>query len=209
MISILANITDGISAFMGFNVYTWVVLPFLIFLARMADVMLGTIRVVFISRGMKYASAVVGFFEVLIFILALGQIMQNLTNPFCYIGYAGGFAMGNYVGIYIVEMLSLGSVIIRVVTRENVYKLLRALRKVNFGVTSVEGHGAKGRVDIIFTVIPRREIKKFMRIVNKHSPHAFFSIEEVGFVEKGIFPLRKKITSRDVMRAFRGYRKRK
>ena len=88
--------------------FAWVVLPILIFLARICDVSLGTVRLIFVSRGFKYLAPVIGFFEVLIWILAMTQIMQNLTNPICYLGYAGGFATGNYIGILIAEKLSLG-----------------------------------------------------------------------------------------------------
>ena len=79
--------------------YAWLILPLLIFLARVADVSIGTIRLIFISRGLKYLAPVVGFFEILIWLLAIGQIMKNLSNPACYIAYAGGFAMGNFVGM--------------------------------------------------------------------------------------------------------------
>jgi uncharacterized protein YebE (UPF0316 family) len=85
----------------NFGLYTWIVLPLLIFLARVVDVSMGTIRVIFVSRGLKYLAPVVGFFEVLIWLLAIGQIMKNLSSPLCYVAYAGGFAAGNYIGIVI------------------------------------------------------------------------------------------------------------
>lgn len=75
-------------------VYTWIAIPSLIFVARVIDVSLGTVRVIFVSRGLKYLAPVVGFFEILIWLLAIGQIMRNLSNPACYIAYAGGFALG-------------------------------------------------------------------------------------------------------------------
>ena len=92
------------------NFYAWLLLPFLIFMARIADVSIGTVRLIFVSRGFKYLAPIVGFFEVHIWLLAIGQIMKNLSNPICYLGYAGGFAMGNYVGMHIAEKLSLGVV---------------------------------------------------------------------------------------------------
>jgi uncharacterized protein YebE (UPF0316 family) len=92
--------------FVNSGVYTWIVLPVLIFVARITDVSLGTVRVIFVSRGLKYLAPLVGFFEVLIWLLAIGQIMKNLSNPVCYIAYAAGFGMGNYVGIRIAEKLA-------------------------------------------------------------------------------------------------------
>jgi uncharacterized protein YebE (UPF0316 family) len=88
--------------------YSWVVLPVLIFCARIIDVSVGTVRVILTSRGYRYAAPALGFIEVLIWLLAIGEIMKNLANPACYVAYAGGFATGNYVGIYINQRLSLG-----------------------------------------------------------------------------------------------------
>lgn len=171
--------------------YTWFVLPFLIFVARIADVSVGTMRLIFISRGLKYLAPIAGFFEVLIWLLAIGQIMRHLSNPICYIAYAGGYAMGNYVGMLIVEKLSLGVVLVRVITEMDAAQLLDSLRAEHYGVTSIDGHGSSGQVKIIFTVVPRREVRKVVSLVKNFNPHAFYTIEEVGFVEKGVFPSRK------------------
>ena len=90
------------------DLYGWVVLPLLIFVARIMDVSIGTSRVIFVSRGYRVLAAVAGFWEVLIWLLAIGQIMQNLDNPMCYLAYAGGFAMGNYIGITLTNKMSWG-----------------------------------------------------------------------------------------------------
>jgi len=92
------------------EIYALIGLPLLIFFARVCDVSLGTIRIIFISKGIKYLAPIVGFFEILIWLLAISQIMQNLTNPYYYIFYAGGFATGNLVGIILDEKLSIGTV---------------------------------------------------------------------------------------------------
>jgi uncharacterized protein YebE (UPF0316 family) len=191
----------------GFDLYAWVVIPFLIFVARIADVSLGTIRVIFISRGLKYFAALMGFFEILIWLLAIGQIMKNLSNPACYIAYAGGFAMGSFVGIWIAEKLSLGVVLIRVVTKKDASELVEHLKSADYGVTSVDGHGATGQVKVVFTILPRREVKRVADLINKFNPQAFYSIEEVGFVEKGIFPPRQIGGFTNFARLFRPFRK--
>ena len=173
------------------GLYTWLVLPALIFFARVVDVSMGTIRVIFVSRGLKYLAPVVGFFEILIWLLAIGQIMKNLSNPMCYIAYAGGFAMGNFVGIHIAEKLSIGVVMIRVVTKNDAAQLVDFLKEKNYGVTSVDGHGTSGQVKVVFTIVPRREVRSVVELIKKFNPQAFYSIEEVGLVERGIFPIRK------------------
>jgi len=173
------------------ELFAWVVLPVLIFIARVADVSLGTVRVIFITRGLKYFAPIVGFFEILIWLLAIGQIMRNLSNPLCYIAYAGGFATGNYVGILITEKLSLGVVLIRVITSKDALELLEYLKSADYGVTSVDAHGSAGKVQVVFTIVPRREVASVVNLIKQFNPKAFYTIEEVGFVEEGIFPTRK------------------
>jgi len=171
--------------------YVWFILPLLIFIARVADVSLGTVRVIFITRGLKYFAPIVGFFEILIWLLAIGQIMRNLSNPLCYIAYAGGFATGNYVGIWIAEKLSLGVVLIRVITSKDASELLEYLKSADYGVTSVDAQGSAGKVQVVFTIVPRREVTSVVNLIKQFNPKAFYTIEEVGFVEEGIFPTRK------------------
>lgn len=187
--------------------YAWFLLPFLIFLARVVDVTMGTIRVIFVSRGLKYLAPVVGFFEILIWLLAIGQIMKNLSNPVCYIAYAGGFAVGNYVGIAIAEKLSLGVVLIRVVTAKDALPLVERLKERNYGVTCVDGHGTTGEVKVVFTVVKRREVTNIVELIKTFNPHAFYSIEEVGFVEKGVFPLRESWRDSRLLKIFKPFRK--
>jgi uncharacterized protein YebE (UPF0316 family) len=184
-------------------VYAWVLLPFLIFLARIADVSIGTVRLIFVSRGFKYLAPLVGFFEVLIWLLAIGQIMKNLSNPVCYIAYAGGFAMGNYVGMYIIEKLSLGLALIRVITKRDAGPLVECLRSENYGVTSIDGHGTSGEVRVVFTIVPHREVQSVVDLIKKFNPQAFYSIEEVRHVEKGVFPVRKYWLNLSLLREFR------
>jgi uncharacterized protein YebE (UPF0316 family) len=173
------------------ELFTWIILPLLIFIARVSDVSLGTVRVIFIARGLKYFAPIVGFFEIIIWLLAIGQIMQNLSNPVCYIAYAGGFAMGNYVGIWIAEKLSLGVVLIRVITSKDASELIEYLKAAEYGVTNVDAQGSAGKVQVVFTIVRRREVASVVNLIKQFNPKAFYTIEEVGFVEEGIFPARK------------------
>jgi uncharacterized protein YebE (UPF0316 family) len=187
--------------------YTWIIIPFLIFTARIFDVSLGTVRVIFVSRGFKFWAPLTGFFEVLIWLLAIGQIMKNLSNPACYLAYASGFAMGNFVGLYIADKLSIGIVLIRVITQKDASPLVESLKAFNYGVTSVDGHGSSGQVRVVFTIVPRREVSNVVELIKKFNPHAFYSIEEVGFVEKGIFPLKRTWRYSVLLKLLRPYRK--
>jgi uncharacterized protein YebE (UPF0316 family) len=192
---------------LAFSLYTWVIVPVLIFVARVLDVSLGTVRVIFVSKGLKHLAPVVGFFEILIWLLAIGQILANLKNPACYIAYAGGFATGNYIGIMIAEKLSLGVVLLRVVTQKNADELVSSLSSAEYGVTSVDGQGVHGSVKIIFTIVSRKEISRVIGLVKKFNPKAFYTIEDIGFVEEGIFPLRKSWHNTTFELLFRPFRK--
>ena len=192
---------------MNSDFFIWFLIPVLIFCARVIDVTLGTIRVIFVSKGLKYLAPITGFFEVLIWLLAIGQIMNNLTNPICYIAYASGFAMGNYVGMIIAEKLSLGVVLLRVITQNDAAELVKALSSQKFGVTSVEGKGAQGKVNIIFTIIPRKQVIKVIDIVKEFNPKAFYTVGDIGFVEKGIFPISRSWHNEAFEFLFRPFRK--
>jgi len=189
------------------NLYAWLFLPLMIFTARVADVTLGTVRVIFVSRGMKYLAPIVGFVEILIWLMAIGQVMQKLSNPLCYIAYAAGFATGNFVGISIAERLSLGVVMVRVITAQDALPLVEHLKAQNYGVTSIDGHGTSGEVQVVFTLVPRREVPSVVSLIKLFNPQAFYSIEEVGFVEKGVFPLRRSWRDALFLKIFGPFRK--
>ena len=112
-----------------FDYYNWLVLPLIIFASRFGDVTLSTIRHVMTSRGYKSISPVLGFFEVLIWIVVVSQIMKQANNFACYIAWAGGFAAGNYIGLLIEEKIALGLQIIRIITNRECSELIDHLQK--------------------------------------------------------------------------------
>ncbi len=170
--------------------WTWIVLPALIFLSRILDQSIGTLRLIFVSKGYRRIAPVLGFFEVIIWLLAVAQVMKHLDNPISYIAYGGGFAMGNYIGIIIEEKLSIGNVILRVIPKKDTTALINHLREEGFGVTSVKAEGAKGEVDIVFTIIKRKSIHKAIKIVTHYNPNAFYTIEEIKAVKEGYFGIK-------------------
>lgn len=168
-------------------IYTYLIIPFLIFIARISDQSIGTLRLIFISKGYKNLAPFIGFFEVIIWILAIRQIFQHLDNWVCYIAYGAGFAMGNYIGILLDERLSLGNVLIRVIPRFDTTNLINDLSNQGFGLTVMDAEGKNGPVKIVMTIIQRKEIPAVVEIINKHNPNAFYTIEEVKAVNKGVF----------------------
>jgi len=170
-----------------FDYYNWLLLPLIIFFSRICDVTLGTLRHVMMARGQKNITPILGFFEVLIWIIIVSQVMKQAHNFACYIAWAGGFAAGNYIGLLIEERIALGLQIIRIITNQQCAELIAKLQDANHGTTVVEAQGAKGPVKIILTVVKRKNIDPIINIIQKYNPDAFYSIEDIRDVNRGVF----------------------
>ena len=171
----------------SFDYFNWIILPLLIFLSRLLDVTLGTLRHVFMAKGMKKIAPILGFFEVLLWLIVVGQVMKNLNNFMCYIGWAGGFAMGNYIGLLIEERIALGLQVIRIITNQNCDNLIEAFKKDNHGITIVDGQGAKGPVKLIFTIAERKTTELIIKLIKEYNPGAFYSVEDIKDSSRGVF----------------------
>jgi len=171
----------GISPF-AFN---WFILPLLIFCARISDVTLSTIRIVFVMSGRRNLAPILGFFESLIWLIAISQIIKNISSPLSYIAYASGFATGTYVGMVIEEKLALGKVMVRVITRREATALLKFLQTSKYGFTSVDAQGKRENVSLIFSVVERQDLPEFISIIERFNPNAFYTVENVRYVSDG------------------------
>jgi uncharacterized protein YebE (UPF0316 family) len=141
-----------------------------------------------LSKSIRYIVPFIGFGEVMIWLIAISQIMKNLHNPACFIAYASGYSMGIFVGIKIEERLALGLQIMRVITAANPDKLISALVQNNFGVTTMDGQGAKGPVKILLVVVKRKDIVLVKKLIEETNPHSFYSVEDIRNVSHGVFP---------------------
>jgi len=170
------------------DLFVYFLLPLLIFLARICDVTIGTMRIIMISKGKKLLAPVLGFFEILIWIIAIGKIMQNLNNPVCYVAYAGGFAIGNYVGMKVEEKLAIGLIVLRIITQEDASGLIKALRDMGFGITEIDAIGKDKKVHVIFSIMKRHDIPVIVEKINNFNPKAFYTIEDIRAINQGVFP---------------------
>ena len=175
--------------FLDSEIFRWLVLPLLIFVARVMDVTIGTVRIIFVAKGKKWLAPLCGFFEAIIWLLAMGQVMQNLNNVACFLAYGAGFATGNFVGITIEERLAVGTLVVRIITARKPSRLIEALAAANYGVTRVEGHGANGPVTMVYTVIKRKDLSQVTGMIRDFDPKAFYAVEEVRQANEGIFPV--------------------
>jgi uncharacterized protein YebE (UPF0316 family) len=172
------------------NWQSWVVLPLLVFLARLVDVSLGTVRIILISRCRKYLAPTLGFLEVLIWITVVSQVVSGAQNIVAYLAYAAGFAVGNYVGMLIEEKLAIGTLVVRVILPQEGSLLVEHLHEEGYGATYVDGHGASGPVMLIYTIVMRKELPRVVNLIQQVHPRAFFTVEELRSAQQGIFPVR-------------------
>jgi uncharacterized protein YebE (UPF0316 family) len=171
--------------------YVWIGLPLMIFAARVCDVTLGTMRIIFTSRGMRNWAPVLGFVETFIWIIAVSSIVKHAQNVAAYIGYAGGFATGTFVGMMIESRLAMGTLTVRAIIRRDPKELLQNLLDAGFGITTVDGRGATGDVKIIYSTVKRADLPVVIDIFHRVLPGAFLSIDEVRSTEQGVFPVSK------------------
>jgi uncharacterized protein YebE (UPF0316 family) len=167
------------STFFDSTLFAYVILPVLIFLTRIVDVTMDTLRIVFISRGNKIVAPILGFFEILVWLMAITQIMQHLDNFACYIAYAAGFAIGNYLGLILEEKLAIGYQLVRVITSKDSSPLIENLRLRGYAATSVSAEGKNGKVHLIYSITKRSNINDLISIINIFNPLAFYSIEDI------------------------------
>lgn len=165
--------------------------PILIFFLRITDVSMATVRTLLIVRNAKLIVPLIGFFEVGIWVFAVSAVVQNLTSPWHLIGYAGGFATGNFVGMIIEERLALGLATVRTMVKQGGSELSVTLRDLGFGVTEMPARGRDGEVEVLYSVIPRRQIAKYVRAVDDAAPDSFVVVDEPRAVRRGfMFPRR-------------------
>ena len=182
----------------GLDWYVWIGLPLLIFAARVCDVTLGTMRIIFTSRGMRNWAPVLGFVETFIWIVAVSSIVKHAQNVAAFIGYASGFATGTYVGMMIENRLAMGTLTVRAIIRRDPKELIETLHNAGFGVTAVDGHGSSGDVKIIYSTVKRADLPAIINIFHQTLPGAFISVEEVRSTEQGVFPVAKKHFARNM-----------
>ncbi len=186
----------------GSGIVSLGLLPFLIFLSRVFDVSLGTLRIIFVNRGMKFVAPIIGFFEVFIWLVVIGQIMQNLTNVVNYIAYAGGFAMGNFVGIFLEQKLAMGIVLLRIITMKKAKELIDHFRGLGYRVTHVPAEANDGKVEIIFVPIKRKEIKSVISAIKRYNENALYTFEDVRAISEWAIPGKKR---RHFLPTFKAY----
>ncbi len=174
------------------EIFSYLVLPLFIFLARICDVSINTIRIIYMLGGRRWTATVLGFFEAFIWLMAIRQIFAHLDNWICYIAYPAGFASGVMVGMIIEERIAYGKVIVRIITRKEVVDLISYLDVQHFRYTRVNAEGPDGHENLVFTVLERERLDELLSKLKVILPTAFYTIEKVKAAgESGILPEEK------------------
>lgn len=160
--------------------FSYILLPLLIFLARIGDVSINTIRIIYVLGGRKMMATCLGFFESFIWLMAIRQIFEHLDNWICYIAYPGGFAMGILIGMMIEEKIAYGKVIVRTITRKDIQPLKDFLIDQNFRFTAIRAIGRDGEENVVFTVLERERLNELIGQLRTLLPTAFYTIEKVN-----------------------------
>ncbi len=159
----------------------------LIFAARVTDVSLGTMRIVFVARGLRRLAPLVGFVEMTVWLIAISQLVQHLDRPLNYLAYAGGYATGTWLGLLLEARLALGVVAVQIISGNDVGNLAERLAGDRFGITTVAARGLTGRVRLLYSVIRRRELAHLLETVRTLEPEAFVSVSDVRLAREGYF----------------------
>ncbi len=172
-------------------IYNWLVLPLLIFLSRSCDVSLATLRNVFIARNIRNVVPIIGFFEVMLWLVAISTVLGNLNNVACYLGFALGYANGIYLGLKIEERLALGKQLVRIFTKFETAGFVQDLYDLGMGVTLMDARGSQGPVTVVFTTLNRKDLPLLEAMIQKHIPNSFYTIEDIRKARLGVFPENK------------------
>lgn len=164
-----------------------VLLPLVIFFLRVMDMSLDTLRVLFVIRGHRPFAWMVGFFQSMIWVIAVTSVLSNLDNLWNLFGYAGGFATGNVVGMAIEERLALGYSNIRIISSRRGSAVAEAIRDSGYAATEIAGRGKDGTVAVITSSIRRRDIDALRRQVLQIDQDAFLTVEEVQPLHRGFW----------------------
>lgn len=162
-------------------------MPLVIFALRVSDMSLDTLRVLFVIRSQRGLAWVLGFFQSLVWVVAITTVLSNLGNLWNVVGYAAGFATGNVVGIVIEEKLALGHGHMRIISSSRGTAIAQAIRDAGYAATELPGRGRDGTVTVINCSVRRRDVRRVQKQVKEIDPNAFITVQEVRPLHRGFW----------------------
>ncbi len=149
-----------------------------VFALRILDVSLGTLRTVFVVQGRLFVAVSIGFFEVLIWVTAVSQVVVRVhESPLLAIAFAAGFAAGNATGILLEQRLAVGTCVLRMISKEGGHEIAAALRAAGHVATTFKGEGSDGVRTLVYTTCPRRDVRRLIHIAKSIEPSLFYVVD--------------------------------
>lgn len=179
-----------------------IAIPLIILVARIVETSLETIRTVYISRGYQNLAANIGVIKVGIWLLSTGLVLTNLTDYYSIFAYIAGYGIGTLLGMQIENVLSIGSVIVRLITPADPEPMISRLSSLGFGMTRLEGSGSFSHsVSVILMIVPRKELASLVGILSREYPAVLYTVEDIRTVKEGVKIFHKDTKSR-ILRFF-------
>ena len=186
-----------------------ILIPFFIYFARIIDVSLGTIRIILVSRGNRTQATLLGFCEIIIWLMAISQIMSNLASWENYIAYAAGFATGTFVGMSIERRLAIGKFLVRIIIPRDAADLIVYLIAQNYRLTYIEAEGALGPKTVVLTILQKNHLRNLLKKIREFSPDAFYTVEDVRMVRDPDIDREHYFSRHHLLHPFQWFRKSK
>ena len=159
----------------------------IIFVLRVSDMTMDTLRVLFVMRGKKQIAWVLGFCQSAIYVFAIGKVLTQLNNPLNIIGYAAGFATGNVIGMIIEERIAMGHILVNIISPRLGSAIVTHLRQNGYAVTEIAGRGKDGMVSMINCSVLRKQVDKVHQLISEIDPEAFITAEDVRPIKHGFW----------------------
>ncbi|MCS7160265.1 MAG: DUF5698 domain-containing protein [Gemmatales bacterium] len=159
-----------------------------IFVAETCVVTLSTIRTILVARHQRVVAPLLGLVEISLWLVAITQVMRNLTSPSYFVAFVAGFGVGNYLGVCVEDWMALGYAVVQIVTRKDPSILVQAFREARFGITRLDGQGVMGPVHLLFSVVPRSKLATVSQLIEATDPEAFYIVDELRHIRRGFVP---------------------
>jgi uncharacterized protein YebE (UPF0316 family) len=157
----------------------------LIFALRVLGIAVSTLATLMTVQGRRLPAVAAGFVSALVYVVAIGKVVANLSNVWNILAYAGGFAVGTLVGMAFEQRLSLGFAEVRFISAEKSGPLAEALREAGFGATELFGHGRDRSVGIVEAIVPRKNVNAVLGIAKSADENAIVTVREARTVLRG------------------------
>lgn len=157
----------------------------LIFMLRVVGIAMSTIRVILMLRGRRLATAITGFIEVFVYVVAIAEVVNNLSNIWNVLAYCFGFVTGTLVGMWVDDKTATGFVNVRIISRYKAQQIVEKIHDAGYGATVGWGHGRGGTVGMILAIIRRKEVDELQALIESADPEAFITVEDARSVRRG------------------------